>query len=307
VAPHAQLPQAGEVFLDHVAWFAPETEAEGRAFRRLGFVLTPYVLHRAATADGGLEPSGTANRCAMLQRGYLEILTPVQGSETALARQLRAGLSRYQGVHLIAFSIADAEAERSRLFAAGFDPQPVVRLRRLVAVEGGGEASAEFSVVRTAQQIMPEGRIQFLVHETPRLVWQPRFLGHENAIEGLTGVLVVVADVPEAASRYARFTGRRAEAIGEGCAVIALDRGRIAFAPWTTAGHDRRAAPAVPPFIAAVALQSGNLARTLSFMESRRVRLIKAEADFLVVHPDDAAGAALVIHARGADEALYAC
>ncbi len=303
---HAQLPQAGEVFLDHVGWFAPETEAEGRAFRRLGFVLTPYVPHRAATADGGLEPSGTANRCAMLQRGYLEVLTPVQESETALARQLRAGLARYEGVHLIAFSIANAEAERSRLSAAGFDPQPVVRLRRLVGVDGGGEASAEFSVVRTALEVMPEGRIQFLVHETPHLLWQPRYLAHENAIEALTGVLVVVADVSEAASRYARFTGRRAEDVGEGRSVISLDRGQIAFAPWGVATFDRRTAAAAPPFIAAVALQSSNLARTLSFMESRRARLIKVEANYLVVHPDDAAGAALVIHAEGAGEALYA-
>ena len=302
----AQLPQAGEVFLDHVAWFAPETEAEGRVFGRLGFVLTPYVQHRSATAEGGLELSGTANRCAMQQRGYLEILTPVQGCETALANQLRAGLSRYPGVHLIALSIADAEAERSRLFAAGFDPRPVVNLRRLVAIDGGGEASAAFSVVRTPQEIMPEGRIQFLVHETPHLVWQPRYLAHENGIEALTGVLVAVADVAEAAGRYARFTGRRVEEVGKGCAVIALDRGRMAFAPWSAAGRDRRAAPAAPPFMAAVALLSGDLDRTRSFMTSRRVRLVAEGAGYLVVHPGDAAGTALVIHARGADEALYA-
>jgi hypothetical protein len=306
VISQPQLPQAGEVSLDHVAWFAPETEAEGRAFERLGFVLTPYVQHRAATADGGLELSGTANRCAMLQRGYLEILSPVQGSGTALANQLRAGLARYPGVHLVAFGIADAEAERSRLFGEGFDPRPVVSLRRRVAVDGGGEADAEFSVVRTAPEVMPEGRIQFLVHQTPHLVWQPRYLAHENAIEALTGVLVAVADVAEAAGRYARFTGRRAEALGEGCAVIALDRGRIAFAPWNAARHDRRTAPAAPPFMAAVALQSSDLDATRSFMASRRVRLVTEGASYLVVHPDDAAGTALVIHAQGADDALYA-
>ncbi len=110
----------------------------------------------------------------------------------------------------------------------------------------------------------------------------------------------------EAASRYARFTGRHAEEVGSGCAVIALDRGRIAFAPWSVAKLDRRTAPAAPPFMAAVALQSSDLARTRSFMESRRVRLITVEANYLVVHPDDAAGTALVIHAEGAGEALYA-
>jgi len=36
------------------------------------------------------------------------------------------------------------------------------------------------------------------------------------------------------------------------------------------------------------------------------LRLIKVEANYLVVHPDAAGGAALVIYAEGADEALYA-
>jgi hypothetical protein len=54
---------------------------------------------------------------------------------------------------------------------------------------------------------MPEGRIQFCRHHTPQLLWQPRWLSHPNAVCALQGVVIAVADLIEAAERYARFTG----------------------------------------------------------------------------------------------------
>lgn len=300
-----QVPRPGEVFLDHVGWFVPDMAAAGRKFERLGFLLTPYMEHRNATTDGGSVPSGTANRCAMLERGYLEILSAVPGSETALAHQFRAALARHQGVHLMAFTGADAEVERARLAEAAFDPQPVIHLRRPIAVEGGGEGIAAFSVVRTSPACMPEGRIQFLVQETPGLVWQPGLIARDNAVEALTGILVVVADVAEAAGRYARFTGRKPRSVGDGGAVIRLDRGCIAFAGRGLAGAYRDASFPSPPFMAAVALRSRDLRMTRAYLTRQGIQLVADAVDHLVVHPDDAAGIELVIHAEGADDCLY--
>ncbi len=300
-----QVPGPGQVFLDHVGWFIPDLTAAGRMFERLGFVLTPYIEHRNATAYGDNVPSGTANRCAMLERGYLEILSAVSGSETALAAQLRAGLARYQGVHLIALTVADAEVERARLAEAGFDPQPVVNLRRPIALGGGGEGVAAFAVVRTPPQRMPEGRIQFLEHQTPDLVWQTSLIARDNAVEALTGILVVAADVAEITARYARFTGRNPRAIRNGGAVIDLDRGRIAFAGPELAGTHRGAASPPPPFMAAVALRSRDLATTRAYLARQGVQLVADAADYLIVDRNDAAGAELVIHAEGADDSLY--
>jgi hypothetical protein len=197
-----QVPRPGEVFLDHVAWFVRDLAAAGHTFERLGFVLTPATEHRNATPEGGSVPAGTANRCAMLDRGYLEMLAAVPGSETVLATQLRDALQRHEGVHLMAFTRGDAQAERERLAAAAFDPQPVVNLRRAVAIEGGGEGVSAFSVVRTPARHMPEGRIQFLVHHTPELAWQPSLIARDNAVEALTGILLAVDDVAGVAARF---------------------------------------------------------------------------------------------------------
>ena len=73
---------------------------------------------------------------------------------------------------------------------------------------------------------MPEGRIQMLVHHTEDMVWQPRWLDHPNGAVGLTGLTIAVADLDEAAARFARFTGRAADASPFG-RTIRLDRGRL--------------------------------------------------------------------------------
>jgi hypothetical protein len=299
-----QVPRPGAVFLDHVAWFVHDMAAAGRMFERLGFVLTPYTEHRNATPDGGSVPAGTANRCAMLERGYIEMLTAVPGSETVLATQLRDALKGHEGVHLMAFTCADAQAERARLAAAGFDPLPAVNLRRTIATEGGGAGVSAFSVVRTPPQRMPEGRIQFLVHHTPDLVWQPGLISRANAVEALTGILVVVDDVAEVAGRFARYTGRSARPVPGG-ALIQLDRGRVAFARPQAAWTHRSTVLPPPPVMAAVALRSRDLAASRAYFIRQGIRLDTDARDHLVIDPDDAAGCELVIHAEGADERLY--
>lgn len=292
-----QTPAGGEIFLDHVGWYVPDMAA-ATAFERLGFRLTPFTPHADEQPDGRRIPSGTANRCAMLERGYLEILTHVPGLDTMRTRELRAGLARYTGLHLIAFTCADAEAESARLRAAGFEVQPTVKLRRPMPLDGGGEGTAAFSVVRLPPGAMPEGRIQLLTQDTPEVVWQPSMIARENAVAALSGVVVVVADPSEAVRRFARYLGRPAPAAG----TIALDRGAVTFlceAEFRAAmpGAD---APSIP-FIAAAALESRDLAATRAFLVKKDVRLAFDRPDALAVAPAEAMGAAVVIHARGAD------
>ena len=120
----------------------------GAAFERLGFTLTPFVAQSNADPAGGPpKPAGTGNRCAMLRRGYLEILAAVDGADTLLAHQHRTAVARYVGVHLLAFTVADARAAHARLAAEGFAPLDPVHLRRPIATDGGEEDVA-FTVVR---------------------------------------------------------------------------------------------------------------------------------------------------------------
>ena len=144
-----QLPGRGEMYLDHVGWMVPDMDAATRAFTRLGFALTPYSPHGNHDPETGrIVPQGSANRLAMLERGYLEILTPVAGADTAMARHLKDSMGRYVGVHLIAFGVADADAEAERLAGAGFRLQPTVHLRRTIEAADGSEVQVAFTVIR---------------------------------------------------------------------------------------------------------------------------------------------------------------
>ena len=216
-----QLPEPGQVFLDHVAHFVPDIEAAAAAMEGCGFRLTPFTA-QVNRAEGGSVPAGTGNRCAMLSAGYVEILAKT--SDTPLARQLEARLGRHVGLHLAAFSSADPAAERERLAAAGFPVLPLVDMRRPV-----GSEEAHFTIARIAENAMPEGRMQFLAHHTPQLVWREGYLEHPSGARALLAVWIAAADPAEAAARFARFTGRPARR-EHGRMTIGLDRGALFFA-----------------------------------------------------------------------------
>jgi hypothetical protein len=220
-----QLPRQGEIFLDHIAHFVPDIAAAAEAMEACGFRLTPFTA-QVNRVEGGTVPAGTGNRCAMLSEGYVEILAKT--SDTPLARQLDERLLRHVGLHLAAFSTADAAAERERLAAEGFQVQPLVDMHRPVATEGGSE-DARFSIVRISAGAMPEGRVQFLTHHTPQLVWREGYLDHPNGARALLGLWIAAADPAEAAERFARFTGRPARR-EHGRMTISLDRGALFFA-----------------------------------------------------------------------------
>jgi len=159
----------------------------------------------------------------MLTRGYMEVL--FKTADTPLGREFAASLARYSGIQLAAFAVADANAWHRQLGEAGFRTRPIAPFKRPVDTETG-TATAAFTVARVEPGEMAEGRIQMLTHHTEDAVWQKRWLVHPNGARGLASLVIVVADVDEAAARYARFTRRAAVQTQAGQAV-ALDRGRI--------------------------------------------------------------------------------
>ena len=256
-----QLPPEGEKLLDHIAHWVPDLDAASEPLESLGFVLTPWSEQHASPRPGApVSPVGSANRCVMLRSGYLEILAPL--APTPIGRELRAGIDRYVGVHLLAFGSSDTRAEQARLGALGFPQRPVVALRREVETEGGGTATLRFTVGRAELGSMAEGRVQFLTHHTPEHLWQARYLGHPNTAEDLAEVWIVVEDLDEAAARYAAYLGLPADRAGPGTAAIRLSRGRVSL--FTVEGfRERLPGVEVPalPFIAGYGLAAAEPAR----------------------------------------------
>jgi hypothetical protein len=243
-----------------VAHFVPRMEPAAAGLERLGFRLTPFRAQVNAGPDGAPVPAGTGNRCAMLRRGYIEVLAAV--AETPLAAQLRQKIARYTGIHLLAFGTADAARERARLAALGFEPLPLVDLRR---PGFGGEA--EFAVTRVPPDAMPEGRMQFVQHLTEATVWHEDWLEHPNGALALDEVIIAVADPDEAASRFARFCGRSARRRAAGHFLLPCERGSLHL---VAPAHLRAllgVEPPVLPFIAAYGLLVRNITAIRAVLE----------------------------------------
>jgi hypothetical protein len=282
--PDRQLPILEEIFLDHLAHFVPDVQAASRALARAGFAPTPVSIQVVPDSDGTLRPTGTGNVTAMFSRGYAEVL--FKTADTPLGRELEAALARYDGVHLVAFAVADATAAHRRLAATGFRVQPVVQMQRPVDT-GGAPGIAAFTLARLEPGQMPEGRIQILTHRTEAMVWQPRWLSHANGAVALTSVIIAVGDLEDAAQRFARFTGRVAapSPLGQ---TIELDRGRVQL---LTPEAFARKLPDVPipslPFIGAYGIRVASLAVTLDLLKRAGLRTRRGEQELVAIFPEE--------------------
>ncbi|MBM3359149.1 MAG: VOC family protein [Betaproteobacteria bacterium] len=258
-----QVPAAGELSLDHVAHFVPHVEAASASLEKLGFTATPFSAHSHRLEPGGpLTPAGAGNVCVMLERGYLEIVTPT--ADTPLATQLRTAIRRHVGVHMIAFGTAAPEADHARLEKAGYAPLPPVALQREIGTVNG-TGLVRFTVVRTAPGSMPEGRIQFCLHHTPELLWQARWIEHANRATGLTAVILCVEDPQEAAQRYARYTGLLAQRSGSVWRLTTA-RGCLLFIDEKTLLRRLDLAPPALPWIAGYVLESADIDATGDYL-----------------------------------------
>ncbi len=298
-----QLPQGDEIFLDHVGYFVADLEAAAHQLRRLGFQVSPLNVQHNANERGELVPTGTSNRLALLERGFIEMLAAT--GETPLADQLRKAVARYQGLHLIALTHADMAAQRRRLIDAGFAMQGIVNLRRRVET-AEGERQMAYSVLRTQPGEMAEGRVQMLTNHTPELLWTLGSTVHDNRADALTQLLVCVRDPVEAALRYGRFCGREIKG-DEQCAVVTLGRGHILLV------SPSRAAAMLPdltlpdlPYIAGIALRSVDPEATRRVLMREAIKTPIATDELICVGPVDALGAYLLFHARSVDAPWHA-
>ncbi len=291
-----QLPRPGQIFLDHVGWMAPDMATAATVFDGLGLPLTPLSVHGVRDpASGQNRPSGTANRLAMLPTGYLEILTPHGNIDNATVQHLRTSIARHVGVHLLAFSVADADQESQRLLSDGFKLQPTVHLRRTIEAEDGRAAEVAFTVIRTGYDVFPEARAQLLTHHTPEHMWQRRYLPTENCITGLVEVTLVVDDPAASAARFAKFLGRL-PMTDQKDRVILLDRGRLRFITRANASSSfgARTLPANPS-VGAVTLTSSDIERTRDVFLSNGLHPGSLGEPHLLIDASEAMGVHIVI------------
>ncbi len=265
--------------LDHVAIGGPALPVLEGAYERLGFTLTPLARHRGLA---------TGNRCIMLRQGYLELIAlvapsaPAEGFDTILAR--------YDGLHIVALGIDDADATLDRLRRAGLDVPGIAHLARPVDDTDPDGAQARFE--RLPLPDAPEGRIQLIRHLTREAIWQERFMTHPNNAIALEEVVLAVPVPAETAARFSRLAGLPVTPDPAGGFALALPRGRVRIVPPESVAQifPGMTPPSVPSIV-------GIALRTADGCAALRARLgdvAHAELDAgVLVPPSAACGAAI--------------
>lgn len=191
--------------LDHAGAIMRDLSAGSKRWERLGFALSPVSRQRGKMP--GRDEDGawaTANRCAIFKQGYLELIGVVD--DTCFNPWTRF-LDRFEGLHLLALRVADADAAYAKLNKRA-DPStvtlnPPVQRQRKLDVDGV-ERTMGFRNIFSKDEHYPEGRYIVLEHQTPEYLWQPRYLSHPNGALALESVFVCADNVP---AQRARLTG----------------------------------------------------------------------------------------------------
>ena len=279
-----QIPLGDEIFLDHVGHFVLDPQAASRALARAGFAPTPMSVQTQPDAAGAPRLTGTGNVTAMLTRGYVEVL--FKTADTPLGQELDAAMARYDGIHLVALSVADAGKAHRRLQQNGFRMRPLVDMQRPVDT-GGALGTAAFTIARLEPGEMPEGRIQLLTHRTEQTVWQPRWLSHPNGATGLTGVVIAVSDLDEAGQRFERLTGcpPRVSSLAQS---FDLDRGIVDL---VTAATFTLICPQIPipslSFIGAYGIEVGSLEVAERALRQGEIAMQRIGASLVAAFPKE--------------------
>jgi hypothetical protein len=269
------------VALDHAGVVTRDLAALAAQYERLGFTLTPL----ARQTDGRI-----GNRCAMLRRCYIELLAvvdPNAGSAT-----LDRFIARYAGIHILAFSMDDAEATLARLRRAGVDASSVSRLERAIDDADPTGLRARFTLIQMPDQ--PEGRINLVHHLTPEVLWQERFLHHPNNATTLTEVLLAVAEPADTAARFSRLIGCPVIPDPAGGFALDLAHGRVRLLPETALHSVLPEGDAVgEPRIVGLAVSTSDGNEAVGRLLAERAIAHRVHGDALLVAPDAAGGVTL--------------
>jgi hypothetical protein len=198
--------------LDHCGCIAVDLQTTAAAWERLGFTLCPESPQRGAVPGlEGMHPWATANRCALFEHGYLELIGVARpGAWNPWAQFMARG----PGLHILALRCDNADSTYAALADTAPFLQPPVQREREVDVDGALQ-KMRFRNIFSRDSDCPEARHILIEHQTPDYLWQRRYLSHDNGACELRSATVVADDPAGVAARM--------EAIGAPASVEVID------------------------------------------------------------------------------------
>jgi hypothetical protein len=278
------------VELDHIGVAIRDLERGRAAYERLGFNLAPRSIHRGSPAPGApVIPFGSGNHCAMFRKGYLEV---VGLTNPTIYSNVKSMVEKYEGAHIVAFRVPNADAAYAGLNARGVRIQPARALERDAAYGPAGTDNrrAAFRNMYFEAAAYPESRLLFIEHLTPDVLWQPHLLDHPNGVVALRDVFLCTADASAAVEKYARLFGVGATRAAEGEWRLSIDHGYV-WIITPEAWAQRAFGAATPPLPAPVGIgfQVHDLAHTRKLLSERGVAIHDGSGSIRVA-PGEACG-----------------
>ncbi|GBD40688.1 hypothetical protein HRbin39_00057 [bacterium HR39] len=180
--------------LDHLVVAVDDLDEAAERWERLGFTLTPRGRHPAW---------GTANRCVLLEGGYVELLAVADPrADSPLAAALRAAGA---GFFALAFSTDDPAATAAAWRTLGFSARGPEHLTRILEIDG--EVELRFCNVMLPPEETLGLRLFACRHETPGLERRPEWLDHANRARRVVSVSVLAEPVEPVAELFERVLG----------------------------------------------------------------------------------------------------
>jgi hypothetical protein len=193
--------------LDHAGITVRNLDAGREAFLRLGFTLTQRSHHKGSRLPGSpIEEWGSANHCAMLSQGYLEVAGVTDPEKFSNAK---VQAERYEGVHIVAFRPDSVDAAHAALAKAGLPVDEPRYLERMAPYGPNGAESRRvaFRNMYLTKSVFTEAQFQYTEHLTREEMWQPHLIRHPNGALGLQTVFLCSPDPQATARKLAPMLG----------------------------------------------------------------------------------------------------
>jgi catechol 2,3-dioxygenase-like lactoylglutathione lyase family enzyme len=282
------------VDLDHVGIAVRNLDAGLEAFERLGFKLTRRSHHKGSRAPGApIEPWGSANHCAMLAQGYVEVVGVTDPGKYSSAKTM---VDRYEGAHIVAFRPESVEAAHRVLETAGL---PVDRARDLERMapygpHGLDSRRAAFRNMYFSKWVFTEAQFQYTEHLTREVMWQPHLLQHPNGATALRTVYFCCPDPLAFARKLAPMLGVEPGAAGPNGYRLQLRQSSLlllSVEAWFALASGP--VPATLPAPVGVAVEVASLDAASAVLSLNRIPFARSN-EFLIVGQAHAGGTTLL-------------
>ncbi len=270
--------------IDHLGVVGADMAANQAAYERMGFIVTEPRPLMGIDGDGNDVELGQHSQHFVFGSTYVEltgVVDPKKGSHVG------DFLKRYEGLHIVCFAAADAEAAGTALRAHGIAAPPVMESARFVYY--GDTGTARFRWFPLPQDATPEGLICVVQHVNPELVFQDVVMNHPTGAQAVVEVTLCSETPDVACATYQKILGVPPTDIPFGhvldcgeARVIVVDRAGLA-------AHYPGVTPPAMPSLPAFAVGVADLAHTAMYLRGAGVPFTE-DTDRLWVAPEYGGG-----------------